>query len=114
MPHVFTQERKQREREERARTLEHRKPGVDKAPAGVVKEFLNGWKVVFRANGAYYLVDEFSHASHICSYSKRDELFHFLKFNDLKLNFADAETMGMFLFAFTGKRNCWTGVKHYY
>jgi hypothetical protein len=105
---IFLQERKAREREERYRALEHRQLRVDPTIVGSIKEFLNGWKATFNANGAYYLVDNFGNAEHFCSYSKRNKMFDFLKSNDSILNFTENEyDMGSILFAFTNKVNYW-------
>jgi hypothetical protein len=109
---IASQERKIREIRERYRALEHRQQRVDPTLVGTVKEFLNGWKVTFNANGAYYLVDTFGNSEHLCSYSKRHRMFDFLKTNDLALNYSETSLeMGTFLFVFTKKLNYWTEYK---
>ncbi len=97
-----------RDREKRNRYANTVTPRFDRTMVGTIRTFLNNWKVVFHANGAYYLEDPFGNKQHICSYSKRIEMFSFLKRMDKHLNFADKnEDMGDLLFSFTGKLNIW-------
>jgi hypothetical protein len=107
MPTIFSEERKSREIERRRRQSEHRQDRVDSTLVGTVREYLNGWKVVFMKNGAYYLVDNFGNSEHICSYSKREKMFSFLDYMDMKLHFSDEIEMGHILFAFSRKNNVW-------
>ncbi len=104
---IAIKERNRREREIRESRIT---PIKDHTLYGVIRQFLNGWKIEFRKNNAYYILDPYGNCAHLSSYSDRRRMFQWIERGDIILNlYDDPKLIGEIVFAHTRKLNCWTG-----